>query len=106
MKIIYNNIIPFKGFIALNLFGIVFARKEHGPLSRRTLCHEAIHTAQMRETLYVPFYLWYVAEWLIKLIPYGRRAYANLSLEREAYRHQDDPGYLRTRKTWAWLKMI
>ena len=27
MKIIYNNIIPFKGFKAINLFGIIFVRK-------------------------------------------------------------------------------
>lgn len=24
MKIIYNNIIPFKGFLAINLFGVLF----------------------------------------------------------------------------------
>lgn len=28
MKIIYNDIIPFQGFKAINLFGILFARKE------------------------------------------------------------------------------
>ena len=55
MKVIYNSLIPFKGFIAINLFGIVFARKEYKELSRRTLNHEAIHTAQMKEMLYVSF---------------------------------------------------
>ena len=49
MKVIYNSLIPFKGFSAINLFGIVFARKEYKELSRRTLNHEAIHTAQMKE---------------------------------------------------------
>lgn len=33
MKIIYNDIIPFKGYKAINLFGIVFARKSARPLS-------------------------------------------------------------------------
>lgn len=33
MKIIYNDIIPFKGYKAINLFGIVFARKSGRPLS-------------------------------------------------------------------------
>ena len=28
MKIIYNNIIPFKGFKCINLFGVLFARKD------------------------------------------------------------------------------
>lgn len=32
MKIIYNKLIPFKGFIAINLFGIIFVRKEYKKL--------------------------------------------------------------------------
>lgn len=87
MKVIYNSLIPFKGFSAINLFGVVFARNEYKDLSQRTLNHEAIHTAQMREMAYVFFYLWYLAEWLIKLPKYGRKAYNNLSFEREAIRH-------------------
>ena len=27
-KLIYNKIIPFKGFVAINLFGLIFVRKE------------------------------------------------------------------------------
>ena len=64
MKVIYNGLIPFRGFTAINLFGRVFARKEFEPVSDRILRHEAIHTAQMRETGYVGFYLLYLAEWL------------------------------------------
>ena len=45
MKIIYNKIIPFRGFIAINLFGILFAREE---LNAVTINHEKIHTAQMK----------------------------------------------------------
>lgn len=33
MKVIYNPILPFKGFAAINLFGVVFARRECKPLS-------------------------------------------------------------------------
>lgn len=43
--IIYNNIIPFKGFDAINLFGVIFARKEYGELSDKVINHEKIHTA-------------------------------------------------------------
>ena len=28
MKIIYNNTIPFKGFKAMNLFGVLFVRND------------------------------------------------------------------------------
>ena len=65
MKIIYNDIIPFKGYKAINLFGIVFARKSARPLSDKNKNHEAIHTAQMRELLYVPFYIVYLLDWFI-----------------------------------------
>nr|DAE36180.1 MAG TPA: hypothetical protein [Bacteriophage sp.] len=37
MKIIYNDIIPFPGFAAINLFGVIFARKKYRPLSETTV---------------------------------------------------------------------
>lgn len=73
MKVIYNSLIPFKGFSAINLFGIVFARKEYKELSRRTLNHEAIHAAQMKEMLYIGFYIWYLSEWLTSCLYTGRK---------------------------------
>lgn len=106
MIIIYNSLIPFKGFQAINLFGVVFARKEYKELSQRTLNHEAIHTAQMREMLYIGFYIWYLIEWIVKLFRYGRRAYENISFEREAYENQYDCTYLHKRKHWAWLRRV
>ena len=108
MKVIYNNIIPFKGFAAINLFGVVFARKEYKPLPDRTLRHEAIHTAQMRELAYIGFYILYLLEWLFRLIKQswtGQDAYRNISFEREAYRKQDRTTYLTYRKHFAqWRK--
>lgn len=42
--IIKNNIIPFRGYKAINLFGIIFLRKEYD-LSEIDINHEAIHFA-------------------------------------------------------------
>ena len=100
MKIIYNNIIPFKGFAAINLFGVIFARKECRPLSETTINHESIHTEQMKELLYVGFYLCYLAEWIVRLFMKGS-AYRNISFEKEAYRSQRIPGYVQTRQRFA-----
>lgn len=100
MKVIYNRIIPFRGFAAINLCGVVFARRECRPLSAATIRHEAIHTAQMRELLYAGFYFCYLVEWLVRLFGKGN-AYRNISFEREAYAHQHNPDYLRTRPRWA-----
>lgn len=107
MKVIYNKWIPVKGFRAMNLFGVIFARKEFKELSQRTLNHEAIHTAQMKELLYIGFYFWYVIEWFIRLFVYGRKeAYRNISFEQEAYGHQHDYDYVKKRKYYAWWQMI
>lgn len=77
MKVVYNDWIPFRGFKCINLFGILFVRRGCY-MSERDFNHEAIHTAQMKEMLYVGFYLWYLVEWLIRLFGKGD-AYRNLS---------------------------
>jgi hypothetical protein len=107
MKIIRNNVIPCKGFKAINLCGIIFIRKGV-EIDFITLQHEAIHTAQMKETLYVFFYVWYVVEWLIRLIIYrdSKRAYKKIGFEREAYSSQTDEDYLLNRKPYNWIKYL
>lgn len=103
MKIIYNNIIPFKGFKAINLFGLLFVRKG-SKMSEADINHEKIHTAQMKELLYIPFYLLYVGEWLIKLVT-EENAYRSISFEKEAYDNENDLTYLKRRKHYGmWRK--
>ena len=104
MKIIRNKYIPFQGFKAINLFGILFVRG-NARISERTLRHEAIHTAQMKEMLYIGFYIWYIIEWLIRLFMKGN-AYRNISFESEAYKHQNELDYDKLRNRFAWLKYI
>ena len=105
MKIIYNNVIPFEGFAAINLFGILFVRRGCR-ISEKTLNHERIHTAQMKEMLYIPFYIWYFIEWLIELFHYGTTAYHTNTFEREAFDNDDDLTYLASRKRFAWWKYL
>ena len=105
MKIIYNNLLPVRGFTAMNLFGIIFVRKEHkGKLNSKTLNHELIHTAQMKELLYVFFYLWYVIEWIVRLFLPGN-AYRQIIFEREAYQNEGNPDYLSGRKFFSFLPL-
>lgn len=99
MKIIYNNVIPFKGFKAINLFGIIFVRKGC-KMNNIDINHEKIHSAQMKELLYIPFYIVYFIEWLIRFLYLGNfdKAYRNTSFEVEAYCQQYDLKYLKNRK--------
>lgn len=107
MKVIYNRLIPFRGFKCINLFGILFVR-EGCVMTQTDFNHEAIHTAQMKELLYIPFYLLYLMEWLWKLLKYrdGSKAYRDLSHEREAYDNQANPNYLTNRKPYNQFKEI
>ena len=104
MKVVYNNIIPFPGFKAINLFGILFARTG-SKINSITINHESIHTAQMKEMLYIFFYIWYVLEWVIRLFMKGN-AYRNISFEREAYGNENNLKYLDERDNFSWCKYI
>jgi hypothetical protein len=97
---IWNKWIPFKGFRAINLFGVCFVR-EGQPMPPHSINHEKIHTAQMKELWYVGFYLIYFLEWLVRLIITSTVAYRNISFEREAYDNQYDYNYLKSRKRFA-----
>ena len=107
MKIIRNNIIPFKGFKAINLFGVLFVRKD-AVINEITLNHEAIHTAQMKELLYIFFYIIYVVDWLIGLMAYVSfsEAYREICFEKEAYANEKDLSYLNKRKAFAFIKYL
>lgn len=101
MKIIYNKIIPFgKKFYAINLFGILFAK---GPCGRETINHELIHSSQIKEYLYIFFYLFYLLEWFFRILQFRNsyKAYRNISFEREAYSNSDNLNYLETRRRFS-----
>lgn len=115
VKIKYSTIVPFKGFYAIQLFGTIYIRAEYRgkPVDMVTITHEEIHNLQSRDfgigkLGYIPFYLLYFTEWILKLPMYmcGMNPYRELSFEREAYDNQNNPDYLNTRKRWAWIKRI
>lgn len=111
MKIVRTRFIPFKGFAAMNFFGFLLVRKDYDikRISDVTINHEKIHTEQMRELGYIPYYILYILEWLIKMILLFStdKAYKALASEREAYENQADFGYIRgSRKRWKWMKNI
>ncbi|MEG1200098.1 MAG: hypothetical protein RSD53_11940, partial [Algoriella sp.] len=62
--------------------------------------HETIHIIQQVELLVIPFYIWYLTEYLFRLIQYKNqhKAYRNISFEREAYANEKNPNYLKERK--------
>ncbi len=104
MLIVRNRYLPGRRYAAINLFGVLFCR--HGTkVTPLMINHERIHTAQMLEMGILPFYVWYLVEWLIK-VPTPGRAYKRISFEREAYRHEHDLGYLSRRRHYAWWPLL
>lgn len=105
--IIENKFIPFKGYCAMNLFGIIFVRKGC-KITDTVINHEKIHTAQMKEMLYIFFYVWYIIEYLIRLLScYDHdEAYSHISFEQEAYEHQKESNYLNQRDRYAWWSYL
>lgn len=108
MKVISSTFLPVKGFSAMNLFGVVVAREDSLPLSKRILNHEAIHSFQIKELFFIGFYVWYVIEWLFRLVYYRdfKEAYKNTCFEREAFDNDGDTNYLIQRKRFAFLPYL
>lgn len=122
MKLIRNKFIPFPGYKAINLFGVLFV-KNNAKIDDVTINHEAIHSRQFVELMvlfavatvfirwwlpvFAPFafYVWYIVEWLIRLLKKGN-AYRNISFEREAYANQGDFSYLKGRGWFNFLKYL
>ena len=103
MNIVYNSLIPFNGFMAINLFGTLFVRDEYkGKVDDVVINHESIHTEQMKETGYVLFYVLYLIEWIIRLFTNPGDAYRNISFEKEAYGNEKNLDYIKTRKKFSW----
>lgn len=118
MKIIENKILPPAGYKAITIGPYIFVRKGT-VLSGQDVNHESIHWEQYKETLIIGFFLIYVIEFILKFISpsltvcekrkgrsYWNRVYRSLSMEREAYAHQDEPKYMALRKPFAWLSHI
>lgn len=110
---IFAMIVIFKHFFYRNYVGLslwpFIILKENGLKNDEVLInHERIHLRQQRELLIIPFYLLYVAEWILRTMLYldSYRAYQNISFEREAYANEKNPDYLSQRKVFSFLDYL
>lgn len=105
--IVFKYLTP-RGFRGLTFYPFVFIADKDDKLNKVFINHERIHIRQQLELLILPFYLWYFAEYLFRLIQYKDRkqAYFNISFEREAYKNEKDLNYLKSRSFWKFLKYV
>ena len=128
--VIYNKIIPFKGYDAITIFPFIFAQEK--PLGSVVLNHEKIHLCQQLEVLVasllvalvviiafglsfwwlltaIPvYYLFYGVEYGVRYLIYRnhKEAYMNISFEQEAYLSDGDIDYLSSRELFAWVAYL
>ncbi len=107
--IIYSKIL-FKNYVGITLFPFIVLRssvKKTNKLKKKIIVnHERIHLAQQREMFVLPFYMVYLANYLINLVRYRNhdKAYRNIVFEREAYANERNLKYLKNRKRFAWIR--
>ena len=132
MKTIKNKLIPFPGFKAIMLFGVVFYRGKD--LTQTQYNHEFYHMMQWRDVtaivavplvfisaifswywlLAIPlvYYAIYIVEWLIRLMitKDATEAYKAISFERDAREYEHIIfGDCTAEKSWysfGWLKYL
>lgn len=109
--------IPPKPFFGTSILGFFIFRKD-GHLRECDVRHEHIHFLQQVEWGFIFFFILYNGEfawhfmrlWLKR--PKGKKfgqvymeAYHAVSFEREAYAHEREEDYLKTRRHWANYRM-
>jgi hypothetical protein len=108
MYVVVNKFLVPGGYAALTLFPFIIVGDAAQKNDRILINHEQIHIRQQGELLIVPFFIWYLIEYLVRLLQYQnhQQAYMNISFEREAYRHEKDKYYLEGRRRWAFMKYL
>lgn len=138
MKKVFCNSIVAKILLILStchtitLGPFVFSKKPKNRISQEVVNHECLHAQQWNETAILTgifllsavivfhihpawmfmagaaYYIWYVVEYLLKLIIYRNKdsAYRNISFEQEAYLNQSDSNYLENRGYFSWIRLI
>ncbi|MFY0645098.1 MAG: hypothetical protein JXR19_11580 [Bacteroidia bacterium] len=103
----YLKFILLKSVSAITIWPFVFYKTNESMKNSRIWSHEEIHLRQQLELFILPFYLIYITEYLVLRIKHGnhRQAYQSISFEREAYKYDNSPLYLKSREPFAmWRK--
>jgi hypothetical protein len=105
--IVAKYLIP-KGYRGLAMFPFVFVKDPLDKTNSIFVNHEKIHLRQQLELLILPFFIWYVLEYLFRLFQYknANLAYRNISFEREAYAKESNLKYLETRSFLQFLQFL
>jgi hypothetical protein len=105
--IVSKYLIP-KGYRGLTIFPFIIIKYESDVKNPILLNHERIHIRQQIELLILPFYIWYLLEYCIRLLQLKNSylAYKNISFERECYVMEQNLDYLKKRPFFNFFKYL
>ncbi len=100
--------VPFLPARGMALFPFILVRDPNDRTDKELLHHERIHLRQQLELLVLPFYIWYLMEYIWYRFKGLRHysAYMRISFEREAYANEHDLLYLKRRRWGGFLKYL
>lgn len=105
--VVAKYLIP-KGYKGWTAFPFVLIKCRADKEDKVFINHEKIHLRQQLELLIVPFYIWYLLEFAIRVVQYRstNSAYKNISFEREAYCNESDLSYLKKRTFFRFVTYL
>ncbi len=106
MIIITSRFLIKNGIRGLTLYPFIIVSQKSDLEDEILINHEKIHIRQQLEVLILPFYIWYLIDFLYQLYKFKNKnkAYRNIIFEKEAYQNEKNLDYLHTRKFFGFLK--
>ena len=106
--IVISKHLFYRNYVGLTLWPFIILKHDGLKKDAILIHHERIHLKQQQELLLVPFYLFYIFEWLLRCIWYldSYKAYQNISFEREAYTNETNLNYASERKPFSFIKYL
>nr|WP_238934519.1 hypothetical protein [Aurantibacter crassamenti] len=97
-----------KNYVGLSLWPFIILKNDSLKNDVFLINHEKIHLKQQLELLVIPFYIFYLLEWILKSIYYFDRykGYQNISFEREAYLNENNLDYTTERTPFSFIKYL
>jgi len=98
----------YKNYVGLSFWPFIILKNDALKTDIVLINHEKIHLKQQIELLILPFYLFYVAEWLVRSLFYLSfyRGYQNISFEREAYANEHNLNYSNERRPFSFIRYL
>lgn len=98
-------VVPSLPASGMALFPFILVKEKALKFDQVIIRHEIIHLRQQLELLVLPFYFFYLINYLYNRILFQNhhKAYMNIVFEREAYANDTVTDYLTKRKFFSWI---